>query len=531
MVTADQIIKRCSNMTAVRDIHVPTWRECYRYSYPIRMSGFHDEVMTSQELMDWLSQLNDSTTTEAVRVFTAHLMDGMTPSNALWFGMDVGEESDDEKRWLGKASKVIWQNIHNANFDSVAFESMLDAVIAGWFVMFVDEKEGGGYHFEQWPISQCYVTASRAGETVDTVYRKFKLRADQAINEYGRDKVCDKVRDAVDNGKEHTKFEFIHAVEPRKKHVVNARLAKNMPVASYHVCCTSKAIMREGGYHEMPCIVPRWLLLPESEYAVGPVLDALADARTINKVKEFGLINLDMAVGGLWIAEDDGVLTPRNLKIGPRRVIIANSVESMKALQTSTDFNIEFAAEDRIQAQIRKLLLADILPPLDEQPRTATEINMRMQYIRQMLGPIFARLQSEYLQPLIERCFGIAYRAGILGKAPESLANRTFHVKYESPLARAQKLGEVNAIDQYFAGLMAGAELNPDVMDNIDMDKAARYRGEALGVPSDIMPSVDEIAEKRAARQQQQQEQQQQAIGQEIALEAGTAAAKQAVGV
>lgn len=530
MQTAEQIIKRHSAMSAVRDMHVPVWQECYRYSYPMRMSGFYGDTLTAQDLLQRIAHLNDSTTTEAVRVFASHLMDGMTPSNALWFGIDVGEESDDEKTWLARAARVIWQNIHNANFDSVGFESLLDAVIAGWFVMFVDEKEGGGYHFEQWPISQCTVTASRPGEPIDTVYRKFKLRADQAVNEYGYSNVSQKVRDAYDGGKEHEQFEFIHAIEPRKKYVVNARLAKNMPVASYHVCCASKKIMREGGYHEMPCIVPRWMLIPDSEYALGPLLDALADSRTVNKIKEFGLINLDMAIGGLWIAEDDGVLTPRNLKIGPRRVIVANSVDSLKPLQTSADFNVEFTAEERIQAQIRKILLADILPPMEGQPRTATEINMRMQYIRQMLGPVFARLQAEYLQPLIERCFGIAFRAGILGNPPETLANRTFHVKYESPLARAQKLAEVNAIDQYTVGLMEASELDPSVMDNIDLDKAARYRGEALGVPPDIIPSTDDIAEKRAAREQARQEQQQEAMGQEIALEAGTAAAKKMVG-
>jgi hypothetical protein len=34
----------------------------------------------------------------------------------------------------------------------------------------------------------------------------------------------------------------------------------------------------------------------------------------------------------MWIAEDDGVLNPRTMKVGPRKVIVANSVDSMKPL-------------------------------------------------------------------------------------------------------------------------------------------------------------------------------------------------------
>jgi hypothetical protein len=131
---------------------------------------------------------------------------------------------------------------------------------------------------------------------------------------------------------------------------------------------------------------------------------------------------------------------------------------------------------------------------------------------------------------MIERCFGIAYRAGVLGRAPDSLAEREFSVKYISPLARAQKLEEVTAIDQYVAGLLAVAEFDPDVMDNVDLDAAARIKGEALGVPTEVMPTKEMIQERRQQRQQQQQEQQEQMQSMELEQEAGKAAIKKVVG-
>ena len=517
---AQTICLRQQAMASARDVHVDVWRRCYKYTYPLRMHGFFGEMVSAENGLDRMAELTDSTTIEAVRIFAAHLVEGMTPSNTLWFGLDVGRESEDEKRWLSMAAKFIWENIHNSNFDAVNFESIIDALCAGWMVLYCDEAETGGYHFEGWPLSQCYIASTRPGRPVDTIYRKFQLRADQALNEYG-DKCSSRIKEAVEKNKPEETFEFIHAIYPRKNYVVGARLAKNLPFASCHVELTNKNVVRESGYHEFPCAVPRWMLIQNGPYAVGPVFDALPDAATINKVKEYELANLDMATGGLWIAEDDGVLNPRSIKIGPRRVIVANSVDSMKPLQPSADFNVTFLAEDRIQNQIRKLLLADILPPLEGQPRTATEINTRMAYIRQMLGPVFARLQSEYLQPLIVRCFGIALRAGALGSPPSSLNERTWHVKYKSPLARAQSLVEVDAIDRYVAGLMQVQQLDAGAMDNVDLDKAARFRADALGVPAEIIPSTEDVKKRRESRAQAQKEMQEQEVGAEVVKKAG----------
>lgn len=527
--TAKKVMSRLSSMASQRDTHVDTWRQCYEFTFPMRKHGFFGEITTAREGLNELAQLNDSTTSEAVRTWAAHMIAGMTPANALWFSIDIGGENEDEKRWLSTASRSIWEFIHNSNFDSVNFELMIDAAVAGWFVLYIDEAREGGYHFEQWPIAQCYISSSRANEPIDTIYRKFKLRADQAVSEYGDD-VSENIKEAIKKNEPHKQFEFIHAIQPREGGNPNARFAKNLPFESMHIEVAAGKVVRESGYHEFPCAVPRYVLIPETAYAVGPVFEALPDAATLNKIKELEYANLDMAVGGLWVAEDDGVLNPRSIKIGARRIIVANSVDSIKPLGSSTDFNVAFTEAENLQAQIRRIMLADVLPPLDGQPRTATEINTRMNMLRQMLGPIFGRLQSEYLQVMIERCFGLALRAGALGQPPETLDNRVWHVKYESPLARSQKLVEVEAIDNYVAGLANIAQLDPSAMDNVDLDKAARFRGEALGVPAEIIPTMNDVAATRVQRQVTQQAQTQQAIDDELQLKAGEAAIQQAAG-
>ena len=133
-------------------------------------------------------------------------------------------------------------------------------------------------------------------------------------------------------------------------------------------------------------------------------------------------------------------------------------------------------------------------------------------------------LQSEYLQPLIERCFGIAYRAGALGEAPASLINREFHVRYLSPLARAQKLEDVTAIERLNNNIGQIVAIDQTIVDNIDFDEQARVLAEALGVPVKIMRKKEDVQNLREQRNQAMQQQQQQAMAQQLQAKAGEAA-------
>jgi hypothetical protein len=136
-------------------------------------------------------------------------------------------------------------------------------------------------------------------------------------------------------------------------------------------------------------------------------------------------------------------------------------------------------------------------------------VHVRVALIRQLLGPVFGRLQAEFLQPLVVRCFGLAYRAGMLGAAPEALAGRSFHVKYVSPLARSQKLEDVTAIERF--GLFVAQQVQagyPQAADLYDADQASRLVADGLGVPKQIIPDARKVQAARDARKQDQQQQQ-----------------------
>lgn len=526
---AEQICKRLDALKALRSPHEQVWQDCFDYTYPLRGSGFNSNTANAQQGQAKRAEILDSTATDSVRILASSIMSGLTPANSRWFQLDVGDESEDERRWLDDSAQVLWENIHMANFDASAFEAVIDVSIAGWFALYIEEdKVNGGLRFQQWALPSVYASSTQQGSNVDTVYRCYTLTAEQAVIEFGDDVVsADTLK--LSKTKPDEKIQFVHAIYPRGTYAVDAKLAKNLKFASVNIEVKAKLVVRESGYHELPVIVPRWFLIPDSAYGIGPVFDALPDVKMLNELKRMSLAAADIAIAGMWIAEDDGVLNPRTVKIGPRKIIIANSVDSMKPLQTGSNFQLSETMTQQLQNAIRKVLMADQLQPQDGPAMTATEVHIRVNLIRQLLGPIYGRFQAEYLQPLIDRCFGLAYRAGVFSTAPDTLQGREFSVKYISPLARAQKMDDVTAIERLSVNIAQVAQVNPSVLDLIDEDETVRILADALGVPNKVVRKTADVQQLRQQRAEEQKAAQQQQAAMQMQQTAGEAAIKKTI--
>jgi hypothetical protein len=511
---AAALLRRHERLKSRRSVVEDKWRECYQFTYPLRGSAFETmgapapEGSNASNAASRQAELLDSTGTDSTRILASGMQSGLTPSNSRWPGLELGDESDEERRWLEQCAQILWENIHASNYDSVAFDCMLDMAIAGMFPMFVNEAPDGGYLFDEWPLATSYFASSVPAGPIDTVFNEFPLSAEQAVADYGENMVSEKVRKLIDDDKPDEQVTFVRCVYPRPG--TRGLFPRNMPIASVHIDKDSKQVVRESGYHEQPIGVPRWQQVPGSVYAFGSAFDALPDMKTLNEVVRFDLANMDLALAGMWGAVDDGVLNPRSITIGPRKVIVMADKDNFFSLTPGGDFKAAVLEIDRLQRAIRKVFMADQLEPQAKPgtPPTATEIVVRVELLRQLLGPVYGRMQSEYLKWLVVRCFGLAYRAGVFTPPPRSIVQRsqTIGVTYNSPIARAQKAVDVSAMDRYELALTNEAAINgPGVLDNYHWDKAARRRAELLGVPGDLIPDEDEIAAMREQRSNEQQ--------------------------
>jgi hypothetical protein len=370
-----KLLRRHDQLKRKRQLIEQNWREGYDYTYPLRGAQLALSAGSGNTALDenaahsyaraQIARIFDSTPADATRTLASALVSGTTPGHSRWVaygvdGSDPDELDDDAKVWLDDSAEVIWKNIHNSNFDAVHFECEIDSCIAGLFYLFVDEDEEGGYAFEQWSVATVWAAASKPGGPLDTFHREVQLTAEQCVSEYGEEMVSQGVRQKAQQSPDEL-VTIIQCVYPRA--TPHGKLAPNLPFASVHIEKDTRKLVREKGYHEQPVIAPRWLLIPNSVYPVGPVFDALPDIKSLNKAVEMSFANMDLAIAGMWIGEDDGVLNPRTLKVGPRKVVVANSVDSLKALEPPGKFDLGAIEIQRLQRAIRKVLMADQLEP------------------------------------------------------------------------------------------------------------------------------------------------------------------------
>lgn len=527
---ATALLRRAETMRGLRTPFEQNMKDGYDYSFPERGEGFYNEQADGGSIAAKRAKLFDSTATDSGQILAASIMSGGTPSNSRWLGLSAGDDTDEEAKWFDASAQTIWENIHASNYDSEGFDACLDLVAAGWFVMYCESPDEGGYDFQLLPLAKCWIGSSKPNGSADILVHEYQLTAEQAVNKFGEANVSEKIRKCMEDNKPDDKFTFIWSIYPRSSAQAAGILAKNLPFSSRHVECDSKKMVKESGYHECPFWAPRWSKLTGSMYAVGPMYRALPDAKQVNRLVYLEDMNADIAISGMYVAEDDGVLNPRTVKLGPRKIIVANSVDSIKPLASGGNFNISFSKKESLQNSIRKIMMADQLPPMDGPVRTAYEFQARIQQIRQVLGPVFGRMQPEWYVKMVVRCFGLAYRAGILGQPPQSLANRSFRVVFTSPMAKSQKMEEVGALEGSLAsiGQIATAKQDPSVWDTVDTDEAVRLINEGRGSPAKIMRSPEDIAAIREGRAKAAQEAQQQAQQAELAQKTVPIAMQQA---
>jgi hypothetical protein len=255
-------------------------------------------------------------------------------------------------------------------------------------------------------------------------------------------------------------------------------------------------LLHEETFKRSPFHVFRWSKIPGSAYGVSPVMLKLPDIRTLNKVVEMTLQNAALAIAGMYMVRDDGVVNPDNLVIQAGGMIPVGSAggtmgPSIAPLETGRGFDIGQLITQDMRESVNKGLFNNGLPPLDGKVRSATEFVERQRELTQDIGGAIGRL-TRSLSELVSQIAGVMADRGFIPQLP--FDQYTFKVQINSPLARSQKLQEVQVIVETIQIAMAlgGPELAALAFKMEDvMDRISRLRG----VPIDLVRSKDDRAE------------------------------------
>ncbi len=521
--------KRLAAMAGERATWEDHWQEILDYVMPRKA----DVTFIRSKGEKRTEVLFDSTAITANTLLAASLQGTLTSPSLPWFHMKLRDRDANENRdvqiWLEDCAQRMYDAFNDSNFNTEVHEMYLDLTSIGTGAIFVEEsKEGylnGGLHFKALHISEYYITENSKG-TVNTLYRKYKLSALQAVEEFGEENLGPKVLQAA-REKPDKLFVFIHSIEPKEDYerATGQKSKSKLPIHSCHVCEEDKMVVRKGGYNEFPYLVPRWSKATAEIFGRSPSYNALPDIRTLNKAVEIGLKAWAKAIDPPLLVTDDGVIG--RVRTTPAGITVVRGDNAVRPLQIGSNWQITDLKETQLRTAIRQAYYSDQLQLQDGPQMTATEVQVRYEMMQRLLGPTLGRFQSEFLNPLIERVFGIMYRANAFGEEPEALQGQKMDVEYVGPLARSQRMEEGIAIERLYQMAFNVAQVNPQIMDNIDHDAAVRLRANLLGVPKSILRDPEEIEAERQAQAQAQAAQQQMMMAQQQA-EAGKTEAEAA---
>ena len=527
-VTPEELIKRCDTLDAARSNLLTLWEELATYILPNKV----DFISKKSHGTKRGTKIYDSTPVHAAQILAASLHGALTSSSAKWFDLryrkDALNENSAAKQWLEECGEAIYQELANSNFDSEVGEAYLDITAFGAFALLQDVKEEQGwegFNFRALHLADVLIAENADGK-VDTIYRKIEMTARQAQQKFG-DNCGEKVLAALEKNPDK-KFPFIQAILPRQLETPAGLMARpeKRPFACYFVNKKDKKICKETGYYELPVYVPRWSKVTGEEYGYGPGAIALADIRTLNKARYMALNAWAKAIDPPLMAKKSGILGTGSINLRASSVTYVQDMANIAALPQGTNWNADQLNVQDVRASIRRIFYSDQLELQDGPNMTATEVQVRYELMQRLLGATLGRLQAEFLNPLVERCFYSMFRAGVLPPLPEVVQQEggDLNIEYVGALARSQRIDEVTSIQRLLDSVMALAQIDPEVADTIDVDKAAKKISDRLGVPADVMRGEDEKRQLRQARQQQQA-QTQQAMDNQMTLEqAGQAA-------
>jgi len=257
---------------------------------------------------------------------------------------------------------------------------------------------------------------------------------------------------------------------------------------------------------------PRWSVTATDIYGTSPAMDALGDVEQLQaQERDKSLAIQKMVKPPLNVPatlRTNSVVNPLpngttfyDLAGGPTPPVATPLYQVQPRLaEMQQDM-------DRVRQRIRDAFYVDLflmISRIDRAGITATEIDARREEKLLMLGPVLERLHHEFLDPLIDRVFAIASRAGLIPPPPAALAGQRLRVRYVSMLAQAQRAVATGAIERLcsFAGSLAAADRS--VLDKIDLDQAVESYAEAIGLDPRLLRADAAVATRRADRARNQ---------------------------
>ena len=503
--TVEQMLQSYEKAQAVRLNFEDLYDEIYEYCLPQRQ-GFKN--FSVGERKD--DKIFDETAVVGIQEFASRLQSGLTPNFARWADFVTGqevpeEEKDDVNNALDGVTDYVFEILQTSNFAQEIHECFIDLALGTAVICVMEGDAVNPIRFQSIPLPHVVLDTGPDGK-VDHVYRERMMKNEDIPIAYPNGILTPQMAERISRSPE-AKTKILE---------VSCRLYDdpNEEKYGYYVIdINEKAmIMSEvyTGVGSNPFIAFRWSKASGEVYGRGPALNALSAIKTCNLTIEMILENAQMAISGIYQIDDDGIINVDTINLVPGTVIPkAPNSQGLQPIRAAGSFDVANLILNDMRNNIKRALYNDMLGDPNRTPASATEVAERMADLSRKIGSAFGRLQSEMVQPLLQRVVYILQKQGRI-EMP-TVNGREVKIRSVSPLAQAQSNQDIVSLNR-FLQTVAGS-FGPEILNIlISSEETALYLAKKFGVPDNLIRDADERQQLVQMAQQMQQQQQQGAL-------------------
>lgn len=500
-----QFLKRQKKAEGVAFLWSSLFQACYFYAIPQR-NRYWKPKQQQGEIKG--TRIYDTTAVEAVKTFVSKLHDAMTPPGVQWGYLMLDEdwttadviEVEKAQMLLDEYMRKLFNYIHSSNFDVVINECYYDLSIGTSCLIVNQNNDNEPLVFTSVPMDILSLEEAMTGR-IESWYRTWQ---DTKINEitqrWPKAIIPLSMQQDIMQDRDATVSKIYEGVMYKPE---------NRAKPYCYIVCTEMDILFEEWLESNPGIVWRFQKTNNETWGRGPVVDALPSIISLQEMARVELASANLNTFRPYMGFSDSVFNPHTFKLEPFTIIPVAPIGSggqfpLQPLPESANPQFAQLTINDLRYQIKQLLFSDDTQNAStesKQPLTAFETSTKQQQLAQRIGPLFSRLQQEFLWPLINRVSYILDKMGLLPRP--HIDGKLIQFKYKSPLALAKGQQEIARFTQWFQLIqgMFGPEqaqlyVNPQVApwvlaEQMQVDK--RYLNTPEGVVEAAQSMQDEM--------------------------------------
>lgn len=502
--------KRYNAAKYVADLWIPIMQAAFFYSVPFRNRYYlpgKEFQGTAQN-----TRVYDTTAVEGVKTFVSKLHDSMTPPATQWgfleVDIDMVDDPEAEIKTLQNAQLVlnkymrrVFSYIHQSNFDVVVNECYYDLCIGTSALVINQYTDKEPFLCTSIPMDKLAIEEAVNGK-IESWFRTWQnLKISELKTRWPKIKLTPALISDV-MGDMDAKVRMVYEGVAYFPHEKKPYL---------YAVWVDDGIIYSEFIDNSPGIIWRFQKTNNETWGRGPVMEALPSIISLNEMARIELASANLNTFRPYMGFSDAVFNPHTFRLEPFSIIPIAPIGTggqapIIPLPNSADPNFAQLTITDLRLQIKALLFAE--EPQDArgiQPQTKYELALKQQNLAQKIGPLFSRLQHEFLWPVIKRFQHILHT---MGKLPyPKLDGVPIKFRYQSPLALVKGQQNIGRFIQYVQ-TMQGV-MGPDATQVYINPKTTPYLlADDLQIDSRYLNTPDQVAEVMQQIQNQQSMQQ-----------------------